>query len=47
MINTEIILILLFSAKDGEALFNQPKQDLELTVVPITNSLLPNSDINS
>ena len=32
MVNTEIILILLFSAKDGEALYSQQKQYRELTV---------------
>ena len=44
MIDTEIRLILLFAAKDGEALYRQQKQDQELTVVHIMNSLLPNSD---
>ena len=37
-------LIIFFSAKDGEALYSQQKQDHELTVAQITNSLLPNSD---
>ena len=32
-------------AEDGEALYSQQKQDQELTVVQIMNSLLPNSDI--
>ena len=31
-------------AKDGEALYNQQKQDQELTVAQIMNSLLKNSD---
>ena len=31
--------------KDGEALYSQPKQDQELTVAQIMNSLLPNSDL--
>ena len=44
--NTEIRLIILFSAKDGEALYSQQKQDWELTVAQIMNSLLPNSDWN-
>ena len=44
MINTEIRLIILFAAKDGEALISQQKQDGELTVAQIMNSLLPNSD---
>ena len=43
--NTEIRLIILFSAKDGEALYSQQKRDQELTVAQIINSLLPNSDL--
>ena len=31
MVNTEIRLIILFAAKDGEALYSQQKQDKELT----------------
>ena len=46
MVNTEIRLIVLFGAKDGEALYSQQKQDWELTAAQITNSLLPNSDLN-
>ena len=46
MVNTEIRLIIFFAAKDGEALYNQQKQDWELTVAHIMNSLLPNSDLN-
>ena len=46
MVNTEIRLIILFAAKDGKALYSQQKQDQELTVVQIMNSLLPNSDWN-
>ena len=42
----EIRLIIFFAAKDGEALYSQPKQDQELTVAQIMNSLLPNSDLN-
>ena len=45
-VNTEIRLILFFAAKDGEALYNQQKQDQELTVAQIMNSFLPNSDLN-
>ena len=45
MANTEIRLIIFFAAKDGEAHYRQQKQDLELTVAQITNSLLPNSDL--
>ena len=46
MVNTEIRLIIFFAAKDGEALYSQQKQDQELTVAHIMNSLLPNSDLN-
>ena len=46
MVNAEITLIIFFAAKDGEALYSQQKQDWELTVAQIMNSLLPNSDIN-
>ena len=46
MVNTEIRLIIFFAAKDGEALYSQQKQDRELTVDQITNSLWPNSDVN-
>ena len=46
MTDIEIRLIIFFAAKDGEALYSQQKQDRELTVAPIMNSLLPNSDLN-
>ena len=46
MVDTEIRLIIFFAAKDGEALYSQQKQDQELTVAQIMNSLLPNSDLN-
>ena len=46
MVNPEIILIMLFAAKNGEALYSQQKQDRELTVAQIMNSLLSNSDLN-
>ena len=39
-------MIIFFAAKDGEALYSQQKQDQELTVAQIMNSLLPNSDLN-
>ena len=42
MVNTEIRLIMLFVAKDGEALYSQQKQDWELIVVQIMTSLLQN-----
>ena len=40
MVNTEYRLIIVFAAKDGEALYSQQKQDLELTVAQIISSLL-------
>ena len=46
MVNSEIRLIIFFAAKDGEALHSQEKQNQELTVAQIMNSLLPNSDLN-
>ena len=46
MVNTEIRLIIFFAGKGGEALYSQKKQDWELTVAQIVNSLLPNSDLN-
>ena len=46
MVNTEIRLIIFFAAKAEEVLYSQQKQDWELTVVQIMNSLLPNSDLN-
>ena len=42
----KIRLIIFFAAKDGEALYSQQKQDRELTVAQIMNSLLSNSDLN-
>ena len=45
MVNTEIRLIVFFVAKDGEALYSQQKQDWELTVAQIMNSLFQNSDL--
>ena len=44
MVNTEIRLIIFFVAEHGDALHSQQKQDRELTVAQIMNSLLPNSD---
>ena len=44
MVNTKIRLIIFSAAKDEGALYSQKKQDWELTVVQIMNSLLPNSD---
>ena len=44
MVNTKIRMITFFADKDGEALYSQQKQDQELTVAQIMNSLLQNSD---
>ena len=46
MVNTEIRLIIFSVAKDGGALNGQQKQDRELKVAQIMNSLLPNSELN-
>ena len=45
MVNIER-LIIFFVAEVAEVLYNQQKQDQELTVAQIMNSLLPNSDLN-
>ena len=45
MVQTEIRLTIVFAAEDGEALNSQQKQDWELTVAQIMNSLLQNSDL--
>ena len=42
MVNTEIRLIIFFAAKDGEPLYSQQKQECELTVAQIMDSLLSN-----
>ena len=46
MVNTEIVFIIFFAAKDGEAVYSQQKRDWVLTVVQIMNSLLQNSELN-
>ena len=46
MVNTKIRLIMFFAAKDGEALYSQQKQDQELTMAQIMNTLLTTSDLN-
>ena len=43
---TEIGLIIFFAAKDGEALYSQQKQDQELIVAQIMNTLLQNLCLN-
>ena len=45
MVNTEIRLIIFFAAKDGDVLYSQQKQDLELNVAQIMNSLLLHTDL--
>ena len=44
MVNIEIRLVIFFASEDGEALYSQQKQDQELSVAQIMNTLLPNSD---
>ena len=46
MVNTEIKLIIFFATEDEEAVYSQHKQDRELTVGQIMNSLLLNSHLN-
>ena len=46
LLHLPILVDLYPPAKDGEALYSQQKQDQELTVAQIMNSLLPNSDLN-
>ena len=46
MVKIEIRLVIFFAAKDGEALYSQQKQDQELTVAQIMNTLLPKTDLN-
>ena len=40
MVNTEIRLIIVYAAKDGEGLYSQQKQDRELTVAQIMSLLI-------
>ena len=40
MIDTEIWLITFLATKDGQALYTQHKQDLELTVAQVISSLV-------
>ena len=46
MVNTRIRLIMFIAAEDGEALYSQQKQDQELIVAQIKNSLLRDSNLN-
>ena len=43
MVNTETRLIIFLAAINGETLYTQHKQDWDLTMAQIMNSLLPNS----
>ena len=45
MVDTKIRLIIFFAAKDRDALYSQQKQNWELTVTQIMNSLLPKLDL--
>ena len=40
MVNTKIRLIIFFAAKNGEAVYIQQKQDLDLTVAQIIRLLI-------
>ena len=44
-VSTETRLTTVFAAEDGEALYSEQKQDWELTVAQMMNSLLPSSDL--
>ena len=46
MVNTEIKLITFFAAKDGEVVYSQQKQDLELTVAQSISFSYQNSGLN-
>ena len=43
LVNTEIKLMTFFAAKDGETVYSQHKQDLELTEAQTINSSYQNS----
>ena len=46
MVNTEIKLITFFVVEDGEAVYSQQKQDLELIVAEIFSFSWQNSGLN-
>ena len=46
MVNIKITLIMFFAVEDVEAIWSQQKEDLELTVTQIMNSILQNSDLD-
>ena len=44
--NNRMILVNFFAAEDRDILYSQQKQDLDLTMVQILNSLLQNSGVD-
>ena len=46
MVNIKMKLIIFFIAEGGETLYSQQKEDLELIVAQIINSLMQNSALN-
>ena len=46
MVNSKVKLITFCVAEDGEAVYNQQKQDREMTVAQFMSSLLQNSGLN-
>ena len=46
MVNPKIRLIIFFADKDGETLYSQQKQDLELTMAQIMSSVFQKLDLN-
>ena len=46
MVNIEITLIIFLGVKNGEELYSQQKQDCQLILAHIMNSLVPISDFN-
>ena len=46
MVNVQIRLIILFLAKDGEALYGQQEQDLQFTVFVTMRTFMHNSEGN-
>ena len=47
MVNSKVKLITFCVAEDGEAVYNQQKQDLELTLAQIISLSQQNSGLNS
>jgi len=45
-VSHSFVFLYFFAAKDGEALYNQQKQDWELTLAQLMKSILPNLDLN-